>query len=190
MNIVCLLGSPRRKSNSSAIAMRFVDTARELGADVTTYRLNDLEYRGCQACMGCKRKSEKCVLRDDLAEVLQAFADSDVVVMASPIYYGDVSSQLKAFIDRLYSFLKPDYVTNPDPVRIAPGKKLVFALTQGEPEGSYDDVFDNYDTFMKWYGFDESHLLRACAVRDIGDIDARQDVLAAAEEVARKLCSA
>lgn len=191
MKILCLLGSPRKKSNSSTIAKRFAETAEKLGAEVKTYTLNDLKYRGCQACMACKEKLEKCALKDGLAEVLAAVQESDVMVMASPVYFGQISSQLKACIDRMYSFLKPDYLTNPNPVRLTPGKKLVFALAQGTPdEATFSDIFSNYDYFMKWYGFKESHLIRACGVRDAGDIETRQDILTAAEEVALKVCSA
>ncbi len=189
MNIVCLLGSPRVKSNSSTIAKHFTDVAEKSGAKVKTYTLNDLKYRGCQGCMACKTKLEKCVLQDDLTEVLEAVREADIVVMASPVYYGDISSQLKAFIDRTFSYLKPDFLTNPDPVRFAPGKKLVFALAQGQPEAAFSDIFPRYTFFFKWYGFSESHLIRACAVPGPGDIETRQDVLALAEETARKICS-
>jgi len=69
--------------------------------------------------------------KDDLEKVLDAVRRADVLVMASPIYYGEVASQIKAFIDRTYSFLASDYVTNPHPSRLSPGKKMVFILTQG-----------------------------------------------------------
>ena len=189
MNIVCLLGSPRAKSNSSAIAKRFTETAEKTGAKVRTYTLNDLKYRGCQGCMACKTKLDKCVLQDDLTEVLDAVQQADILVMASPVYYGEISSQLKAFIDRTFSYLKPDFMTNPCPVRFAPGKKLIFALTQGQPEEAFADIFPRYDFFFKWYGFSESHLIRACGVVGPGEIEARQDILALAEETARKVCS-
>ncbi len=189
MNIVCLLGSPRAKSNSSAIAKRFIDAAEKSGAKVKTYTLNDLKYSGCQGCMACKTKLDKCILKDDLTEVLEAAQEADVVVMASPVYYGDISSQLKGFIDRTFSYLKPDFMTNPVPARLAPGKKLVFALTQGQPEAAFSDIFPRYDFFFKWYGFSESYLIRACGVPGPGEIEARQDVLALAEETARKVCS-
>jgi multimeric flavodoxin WrbA len=189
MNIVCLLGSPRAGSNSSTIAKRFIVTAEKSGAKVKSYILNDLKYRGCQGCMACKTKLEKCVLQDDLAEVLEAVQQADVLVMASPVYYGDISSQLKGFIDRTFSYLKPDFMTNPNPVRFAPGKKLVFALTQGQPEDAFSDIFPRYDFFFKWYGYSESHLIRACGVVGEGEIEARQDILALAEETAAKVCS-
>lgn len=190
MKIVCLLGSPRAKSNSSTIAKRFVDTAEKLGADTKTYLLNELKFRGCQACMACKTKLERCALKDDLTEVLEAIQNCDVLFMASPVYFGEVSSQLKGAIDRFYSFLKPDYITNPDPVRLSPGKELVMALTQGNPdEKFFGDIFPRYEYFMKWYGFRDGHLIRACGVRDPGDIETRRDVLEYAEKIARNMCS-
>lgn len=190
MKVVCLLGSPRAKSNSAAIAARFSETAGKSGAEVKSYTLNSLKYRGCQACMACKTKLEKCALKDDLSEVLDAVAESDVVVIASPVYFGGISGQLKTAIDRFYSFLKPNFHDIPDPVRLAPGKKLVFIITQGNAdENMFDDIFPKYDFFMKWYGFAESRLIRACGLRDAGEIENRQDILALAEKTAREICA-
>ncbi len=53
------------------------------------------------------------MLKDDLAEVLDAIRDAEVLVMATPIYFAEISSQLKTFIDRTFSYLVPDYPTNP-----------------------------------------------------------------------------
>jgi multimeric flavodoxin WrbA len=186
--VVCLLGSPRKKGNSAAIANRFCESAEKLGAEITTFFLNKLTYKGCQACMGCKTKSEKCILKDDLGQVLDAIRDADVLVLATPIYYGEVSSQMKGFIDRTYSYLVPDYTTNPKPSRLSPGKKLVFIQTQAQPDESfYADVFPRYDSFLKWYGFDDNHLIRACGVGDAGEVSSREDVMKLAEETAKKV---
>ena len=56
MRIICLLGSPRVKGNSAALAKRFCETAEKLGAKIQTFELNKLNYRDCQACMACKTK--------------------------------------------------------------------------------------------------------------------------------------
>jgi multimeric flavodoxin WrbA len=191
MRIVALMGSPRsKKGNSATIAKRFCNMAETLGAEVKIYKLNKLEYRGCQACMSCKTKLDKCALKDDLTEVLDAVRDADILLLASPIYYGDVSSQLKAFIDRTYSYLVPDYPTNPNPCRLPPGKKLLFVLTQGHPDESmFADVFPRYDFFFKWYGFSESQLIRACGVQESGEVVARPEVMKLAEDLAGKLCN-
>ncbi len=188
MKIVCLLGSPRPKGNSAIIAKRFCDAAEGLGADIQMFKLNKLKYRGCQACMTCKTKLEKCVLKDDLSEVLDAIRNADVLVMATPTYYGDVSSQLKAFMDRTYSYLAPDYKTNPSPSRLSPGKTFVFIQTQGDPdENSFSDVFPRYEGFFKWYGFGDTYRIRACGVDDPGEVETDEGILKTAEETARKL---
>ncbi len=190
MKIVCLLGSPRNNGNSATIANRLCTTAERLGAEVQTFALNKLEYRGCQGCMACKTKLDQCALEDDLTEVLEAVRETDVLVLASPVYYGDLSSQLKGFIDRSYSYLGPDYLTNPKPCRLSAGKKLVFILTQGNPDQErFTDIFGRYDYFFKWYGFTQSHLIRACGVREPGEVAAHEDVMRLAETTAEKICN-
>lgn len=187
MKIVCLLGSPRPDGVSSTIAKRFAKTATSLGADTCIFELNTLHYRGCQACYDCKIKFEKCALKDDLTEVLDQVQEADIVVFASPVYYGDVSSQLKGFIDRTFSYLLPDYRTNPQPSRLSP-KKLIFILTQGHPDrDKFADIFPRYQELMTWLRFDDIRLIRARNV-GLGNIDVVPErVLRKAEEMAHSM---
>lgn len=186
MKIVSLLGSPRTNGNSATIANRIMQTAAELGAETQTFELNRLTYRGCQACYACKKGREDCVLNDGLTEVLAVVQDADAVVLATPVYYGDITAQLKGFIDRTYSYLVPDYLTNPQPSRLSP-KKLVLILTQGHPdEALFADVYPRYEQFLKWMGFNEITLVRACGIGP-GSVDAvPEQVLQQAEAVARR----
>jgi len=188
MKIVCLLASPRPRGNSAAIAGRFCDRAEKNGAAIQRFSLNKLTYRGCQACMTCKTKLDRCVLKDDLAEVLDAIRDADVLVMATPVYFGEVSSQLKGFIDRTFSYLVPDYTTNAAPSRLKPGKRMVWIQTQGQPDAKqFADVFPRYDYFFKWYGFTNNLLIRGCGLMDAGDALQRSDILEAADKTADML---
>ena len=190
MKIACILGSPRLKGNSATIAQRFLDKAVALGAETETFSLNTLSYRGCQACYACKTKLDRCILKDDLSRVLHAVQEADVLVLATPTYYGDISGQLKCFIDRTYSYLKPDYLSNSQPSRLAPGKKLLFIITQGHPdEAMFDHVFPLYERFFRWYGYAESRLIRACGVGSGGAVDLPERFLFEAEEAARALIS-
>ena len=189
MKIVALLGSPRSNKNSATIANRVTATAAQLGAEVATFELNRLSYRGCQGCYACKKSLEECVLKDDLTEVLSAVQDADAVVLASPVYYGDVTAQLKGFIDRCYSYLKPDYLTNSDPSRLGP-KKLIFVLTQGNPdEESFADIFPRYDGFLKWMGVTESRLIRACGIGPASVDKVPEQYLQQADVAARAIMS-
>jgi len=188
MKIVCLLGSPRTQGNSSTLAKYFCDAAEKLGAAVETFSLNKLNFRGCQGCMACKTKLDRCILKDDLEPVLDSLREADVLVLTTPVYFADLTAQLKGFIDRTYSYLVPNFFNNPNPSRLSPGKKLVFIQTQGQPnEKLFADIFPRNEAFLKWHGFKENYFIRGCGVRNPEDILAKAEVLKQAEEVARKI---
>ncbi len=187
MKIVSLLGSPRAKGNSATIANRITETAAKLGAETVTYELNRLAYQGCQGCYACKNGLDECVLEDDLAEVLTAVREADAVVLASGVYFGDITAQLKGFIDRCFSYFKPDFLTNPEPSRLKP-KKLVFVITQGNPdEALFADIFPRNDLFLKWLGFSDTSLIRVCGIGPATVDGVPEKALRQAEEAARAL---
>lgn len=161
MKVVVILGSPRKDSNSEALADAAVAALPPSGLQVKTVKLGDLRFTGCQACFACKGKSETCVVQDDLAPALAQVAEADLVILSAPIYMGEVTGQMKCFIDRTFSYLVPDYVASPKPTRLAPGKKLLFILTQGAPDAAaYDGpVLGHYVGFLKGLGFEVSQFI-------------------------------
>jgi|GEM_PF-105555 len=188
MKIVALLASPRTDGNSSTLANRLTSAAAAKGAEVQAFKLNSLNYRGCQACNACKLLTDHCVLNDDLAEVLAEVAKADVLVLATPVYYGDVTGQLKLFIDRSFSYYTPDFRTSCKPSRLASGKKLIFIQTQGNPDQTFfGDIYSRYSTFFKRYGFDDSSLVRACGVSEPGQVNENQVVLDRLDSVTAQL---
>ena len=183
MKIVAVLGSPRPQGNSSTLARAFLQAAAARGAEVTEYLLNQLAYQGCQGCMACKTKRDTCILEDDLAPVLNAVKEADLLVLASPVYFGDLSGQMKCFFDRTYSYINPDFST-----RVPPGKKAVVVLVQANPDpAQFADIFPRYERWLKLYGCDPVHLLRAVGVREPGDIASQTAALDAAAALAREL---
>ncbi len=160
MKVMAVIGSPRKNGVTSRIAQGFLYHAKNNGADIQTHFLNKMDYQGCQGCYVCKTKSESCVLEDDLTPVLDGLADADIMVLASPIYFWDVTGQFKCFFDRTWSLVKPDYMTNPQPVRIDPGKKVVWISSQGDTEEKFKDVIDKYTGFLTMFGC-ETHTIRA-----------------------------
>ena len=187
MKVLCVQGSPRKKGNSATIARRFLDVAQERGATVETYVLNELDYRPCQACYACKTKLEHCALKDDLTPVLKAFGDCDLIVVATPVYYGDISAQTKAFIDRTFSFVKPDYYNRPDPVRLAPGKKMLWVITQEATAEYYDDIFQRYGGMFKTIAGFDTYLIRGTGVEAPGEVIHKHEVMELAEKMAQQL---
>jgi multimeric flavodoxin WrbA len=178
-----VLGSPRPQGNSSTLARAFLQAAGKRGAQVTEYLLNQLAYQGCQGCMACKTKRDTCILADDLAPVLNAVKEADLLVLASPVYFGDLSGQLKCFFDRTYSYLNPDFST-----RVPPGKKAVMVLVQANPDpAQFDDIFPRYQRWLKLYGCDPVRLLRAAGAWEPGAIASQAAALDAAAALAREL---
>ena len=189
MKTVALFGSPRTKGNSTQLAQTIASILEDQGGSVTRFHLNKLNFKGCQACGACKGTSEICVVDDDLAPVLEAVKEADVLIMATPVYWGDISAQLKTFIDRTYSYLTPGFMTAEIKHRLSPGKKLVFIQSQGAASEMYGEVFERYNSFFKKLDyFDETYLLRGCGLNEPDSWKIREDLLHEAKEIAEKLC--
>ena len=114
---------------------------------------------------------------------MQAVRDADVLVLASPVYFGDLSGQLKCFFDRTYSYFNPDFSC-----RMPPGKKAVMVLTQANPDpDNFNDIFPRYQRWLKMYGCDPIRLLRVIGVREPGEVASQTAALDAAAALAREL---
>lgn len=100
MKVLVVNGSPRAKGNSDILCDEFLRGAKEAGHQVEKISLREKEVYPCRACYACF-KTGSCVQKDDMANILQKFESSDVVVLASPTYFLTMSGQMKVFIDRL-----------------------------------------------------------------------------------------
>lgn len=188
MRIVAVFGSPRNKGNSETLAEAFLQEAERLGAEVDRFHLNTMNYQGCIACYACKKKIEQCALNDDLTPVLKAVHEAEALLVATPVYFFDMPAQLKAFIDRWYSFFKPRFHETGDISRIPEGKTVIFVVTQRAHDNIFMDFVQRYDLVFKLFGFKPMHLIRGC---DLGDsrsaASMRVDLLETARMTARRV---
>jgi multimeric flavodoxin WrbA len=190
MKITNVIGSPRSTGNSATIARVLLDSLQTSGAEVRTVELNKLNYRGCQGCMACKTSSDQCVVKDDLSEVLEEIRVSDVVLIASPVYFGDITAQMKGLIDRCYSYFSPDYKTNPHPSRLAAGKKLIFILAQGNPDqNAFEDIVTKYTRIFGRLGFTDVYPIRALGVGPESDVRTQETVLQSINDAVHKIAA-
>ena len=108
-NIVILNGSPRQKGNTSALVKAFTEGAESAGHTVTEFFLGGMDIHGCKGCFGGHSSKEcPCVQHDDMDKIYPAVKDSDVVVLASPLYYWTMSGQLRPALDRLFALEEGD----------------------------------------------------------------------------------
>jgi len=107
--IIILLASPHNNGNTSKVAHWISDGAQDCGADVEMIDLTKLDYKtgGCIACMSCHRSDEyRCVIDDDASPLLARLPQADVLLFATPVYWGGPTAQLKRFMDRMFSLTK------------------------------------------------------------------------------------
>lgn len=103
MKITILNGSPRVNGNTEIMVDEFIRGAKDSGHEVDKINLAGKSIAGCLGCQYCFAHGGKCVQNDDMAAVLESLDQTDLVVFASPIYWFDITGQLKCAIDRMYA---------------------------------------------------------------------------------------
>lgn len=104
--IMIIDGGPRKNFNTASMLQKFAEGAMSVGneIEVKTVRLYNLDYKGCKSCMACKIKgkaSNVCKFKDALTPILEEIAQADGLVLGSPIYFGQITGQMQAFLERL-----------------------------------------------------------------------------------------
>ena len=99
MYAIGISGSPRRRGNSEILLDKALDGSRSRGASAEKIVLNELDFKPCQECGGC-RDTGICIIDDDMRPLYEKIASADAIIVASPIFFGTISAQLKAMIDR------------------------------------------------------------------------------------------
>lgn len=107
-NVLIISSSLRRGSNSEALAEEFARGAADAGNNVELISLREKDIRFCRGCLACQ-KTQKCVIADDSQTIVAKMRDADVIAFATPIYYYEMSGQLKTLLDRANPLYPSDY---------------------------------------------------------------------------------
>ena len=145
MKILVLNGSPRPNGNTAAMVKTFKDAAEASGHRVTAFNVCKMNIKGCLACEYCHGKGYgECVQKDNMQEIYTELKDTEMIILAAPIYYHGISGQLKCVIDRFYSALYP---TAPKSL-----KRVAMFLSSGDAD-MYDGAKFSYDgDFLGYLG--------------------------------------
>lgn len=125
--ILVLNGSPREKGNTAALVKQLTIGAKEAGAEVESVRLHDLDIHPCDACDSCQGNGNGCVISDDMQELYPKLRTADVIVIASPVYWFNLTAQTKLCIDRWYA------MESTAGFELA-GKKLALLMVYGDAD--------------------------------------------------------
>ena len=140
MKICILFSSPRKDGNTASLLMPFRERMEEAGHTCTQLDLYDMDLLPCLACRGCQKDwtIPGCVRNDDMDAVFSAVLESDMILLASPIYAWYCTAPLKTALDRMVYALNKYYGDEKGP-SIWKGRKVAIITTCGyKPEKGAD----------------------------------------------------
>jgi multimeric flavodoxin WrbA len=185
MKFLAIWGSPRRGGNSDILLKAFIDGATQAGAEVERIALRELKISPCQEIYHCF-KDGTCPIKDDMLPLYDKLIQADVVALASPIFFYNVTAQAKAFIDRTQAIWARRYRVKMDfPGPDRQGILLATAATHGKL------LFVGARLVARYFfdAINVSYAAEICVrgVDDKGDILQHPDVLTAAADLGRRL---
>lgn len=156
---VVIFGSPRKNSNTAILVQEARKGLSESGAESEIFYLNEMNIKGCQACNHCKKEDTTlCVLKDDIRKIHEAMEACDGLIVASPIYFADITAQTKTWLDRMYPYI--DGRLRP---KLPKGKKAALIFTQNQPDaGFFAPAMKTFRTVIKLLGYEVKESLLAC----------------------------
>lgn len=175
-SVLVISTSLRKNSNSDMLADAFIRGARDKGHTVEKVGLSGKTIQFCRGCLACQsRKDGHCVLNDDADGIIQQMRKADVLVFATPVYYYEMSGQMKTLLDRANPLYPVDYAF-----------RSVYLLAAAAEEES--SVMDGAVRGLEgWISCFEqcslSGVLRGVGVNDAGGVQDRPELLQAAYEM-------
>ena len=147
MLVLCLEGSPRKKGNTKYLSSAFLDEVQKLGAQTKLVHVTQKNIVPCKELIVCEKKGY-CPIDDDMKhEIYPLLRQADVVILASPIFFFNMTAQLKALVDRCQTFWARKYI-----FKLAdPGKKMRrgYVLSVGASRGK--NLFDGIELTGKYF---------------------------------------
>lgn len=176
--VIVISTSLRKGSNSDTLADEFIRGANESGNDVEKTCLEGKSIRYCKGCLACQ-KTQVCVIKDDAAEIAEKVKNADVIVFATPIYFYEMSGQMKTLLDRFNPLFPSDY-----------SFREVYLIATAADE-NLESVNVAVKGLEGWIAcFDKAKLsgvLRGVGVTDIGDIQHHDKLMREAYEMGKSV---
>lgn len=167
-HVVAVVGSPRRQGNVAALVGATLEELERHGCRCTTLMLAELRIDACDGHRNCGELAE-CPHDDDMAGVLEAVYGADGLILASPVYWENVSSQMKAFMDRAATRYYHEQWLAPK----------VVGLIAVAAETGLDDTLSAMGRFVSLASGDELPTLRLSGLADSPGVAAADTALMA-----------
>jgi len=185
VKVLGIMGSPRIKGNTDLLLEETLKGAKSQGADVEKIVVDKLKIAPCKEYLGCFRDGN-CVIRDDMDAIYPKLLEADIVIIASPIFFYGVTSQVKALIDRCQALWARKHIlkqTLPDGNR--KGAFIAVGATKGKR--LFEGVILTVKYFFEAIGVEYADEILVRSVDARGEIRQHQKALADAFELGKRL---
>jgi multimeric flavodoxin WrbA len=181
--VLVLLGSPRKKGNSALLAEQIAKGARSSGAVVETVYLHGLDIAPCKSCYACQKPNSKgCSIKDDMQRIYKTMLSAHAWVIASPVYWFNMSAQTKIWMDRCFAL--PAYGNDP-----FTGRRIAIAMSYGGEDPFDSGCVNALRTFQDAYGFTGSKIVGMVygSAMGAGEIKSNKALMKTAKELGKKI---
>ena len=161
--VLIISGSPRKNGNTAALVERFAAGAADAGHEVEIIHLQEQKIGYCVNCNYCRNNKTDCVIDDDARKIVAKALDSDVIVLATPVYFYNVTAQMKTLIDRFFA-REHEFTERPE-------KDCYYLITNAGYDFHQDSTVAVLDGFVKCLrNVKVKGKVQASRVMNLGDI--------------------
>jgi len=160
-NIVVLIGSPRKGGNTDLLSTSFINGARDSGNKVEVIYANSVKVHPCLGCNKCQTNGGICVIKDDMQEIYKTLSKSDIIVVATPLYFYGVSAQLKAIIDRLHNPIRHTFNTK---------SLILLSVCADKEKEAFDGLIAEFKSTLKFFSLKNGGVIVVPSVKEKGEI--------------------
>ena len=181
--VLVLLGSPRRNGNSAILAEQITKGAKSAGAEVEIIFLHGMKIKPCQSCYTCQKPDSKgCAIDDDMQSIYLKLIKADAWVIASPVFWFNMSAQIKLFMDRCFAL--PAYKKD-----CFVGKRIAIAMSYGDTDPFTSGCVNALRTFQDTFRYVGAKIVGMVygSALEAGEIKSNNSLMQAAEDLGKKL---
>lgn len=184
MKAICIIGSPRTNGSTAYVVDKMIEGMKESGISIIRYCLGKMKINYCLGCKKCYEDGGKCIQKDDVNIVMKDLIESDIVLIASPSYWGDITGQLKVFFDRSTPYCD----TNEKRAEIPAGKRgISVAIRAGNSDKENIHIIETIEHYFGHLGIKPVGSFSVTGIDKITDLIPKVEELNKAYELGKNI---
>jgi len=183
--VLILASSPRKNSNSTILALKAAEGVRAEGGEADVVEIGHLKIAPCNACDSCLTKPEAgCAIKDDMQPLYAKIRAAQGIIFATPVYWFNMSAQMKLVIDRAYAIQDKEYFA-------FTGKDVGVILTYGDVDVFASGGVNALRSFQDICAFAKANLVGTVygTANKAGEVQTNEELLQKAYDLGKKLVS-